>query len=127
MGDSCQKYPRIEGAARSFEDTANCDHSNHTIPTHEAVFDKSPLAIPADEARVNLEPLEQLEIVTKLGDRIAYDGECFMPSCNPQHTGTREPMNAANVGERKIATVVDMAIEIQVVWPDAEINTRGGE
>jgi hypothetical protein len=32
----------------SFEDTANCDHSNHTILTHEAVFEKSPFAIPAD-------------------------------------------------------------------------------
>jgi hypothetical protein len=76
---------------------------------------------------VNLEPLEQLEILTKLGNRIAYDGERFMPSRNPQHTGTHEPMNAANVGKRKVAAVVDVAVEIQVVWPDAEVNARGRE
>jgi hypothetical protein len=76
---------------------------------------------------VNLEPLEQLEILTKLGDHIAYDGERFIPSCNPQHACAHEPMNAANVGEREIATIVDVAVEIQVVWPDAEMNTRGRE
>ena len=36
-------------------------------------------------------------------------------------------MDAANVGEREIATVVDVAVEIQVVWPDAQMNTRGRE
>ncbi len=76
---------------------------------------------------MNLEPLEQLEILTKLGDRIAYDGKRFMLSCNPQHAATHEPMNAANVGKREMATVVNVAVEIQVVWPDAEMKTRGRE
>ena len=52
MGDSCQKDSRIERTTGSFEDTPNCDHSNHTILSHEAVFAKSPLAIPADQAHV---------------------------------------------------------------------------
>lgn len=45
-----------------------------------------------------------------------------MLSCNPKHAGTQEPMDAANVGERKIATVVDVDVEIQVVWPNVEMN-----
>jgi hypothetical protein len=76
---------------------------------------------------MNLERLKQLEIMTKLGDCIANDRDRFMLPCNPKHAGTHEPMDAANVGERKIAPVVNVDVEIQVVWPNAETNTRSGE
>ena len=33
-----------------------------------------------------------------------------MLSCNAKHAGTHEPMYATNVGERKIAAVVDVDI-----------------
>ena len=65
--------------------------------------------------------------MTKLGDRIAYHGERFLLSCNSKNTGTYKPMHATNVGERKISAVVDVDIKIQVIWPNAQINTRGRE
>ena len=58
MRDSCEKHPWIERATRSLEHTANCNQPDDTIPTHEAVFEKAPFAIPADQAGVNLEDLE---------------------------------------------------------------------
>lgn len=127
MGESRQQHSRIDGAARSFEDTANRHHADHAIGTHEAVFEKPPFAIPADQARVNLESLEYPEIVTKLGDRIAYYGKRFLPSGNPEDAGTHKPVDAANVGECKISAVVGVKVQVQVVWPDAQTNTRSGE
>ena len=59
---------------------------------------------------MNLESLEYLEIVTKLGDRIAYHGERILLSCNPKHAGTHEPMYATNIGEGKISAVVDVDV-----------------
>ena len=117
MGESRQKYLRIDGPGRSFEDTANYDHADNAILTHEAVFEKSPLAIPADQARVNLESLDFPQIVTKLDNRVANDGHRLVLPCHPQHTGAHEPMDAANVGKCEIAAVVDMEVQIQVVWP----------
>ena len=60
--------------------------------------------------------MEYLEIVTKLGDRIAYHGERFLLSCDSEHAGTHEPIHATNVRERKISAVIDVDVQVQVVW-----------
>ena len=48
MRDTCQQHPRIERAARSLENAPNCNETDYTIITPEAVFEKAPLAVPAD-------------------------------------------------------------------------------
>jgi len=106
-----QKHPGIDRAVRPFEHTADCNHPNHTLVTHEAMFDKTPLAIPADQARLNLEGLKYPEIAAKLGDGIANHGEGFLPPGNAKGTGEREPVDPADIGERKISTVVDVEID----------------
>ena len=42
-------------------------------------------------------------------------------------TGEREPVDPADIGERKISTVVDVEIDIQVVGPNAQRDPSRGE
>src|ERR1019366_5311491 len=123
VGESCQKHYQIERTARSFEHPANCNQANHATVSHEAMFKKPVLAIPADQARVNLEGLECFEIATKLGDRVAHHRGRLLLSCNSQDAGTRELIYVTNVGEREISTGVDVDVKIQVIWPNAQTNT----
>ena len=74
---------------------------------------------------MNLEGLKYFEIMTKLGNHIAYHGERFLLSCNSKNAGTYKPMHATNVGERKILAVVDADIQIQIIRPNTQIDTRG--
>src|SRR4030095_5878699 len=127
VGKSRQEHRWIDGTSRSFEDTANSNHADHPILAHEAVFQESPLAVPSDQARVDLEGLEYPEIVTELGDRVADHRERPLSSCKSEHAGTHEPIDATDVGERKIPAVVDVQIQIQVVGPGAQTDTRGRE
>jgi hypothetical protein len=127
MSESAQKNFRIDWPARAFEHPANGNDSNDTIHANEAVFDKTPLAIPPDQARLNLEGLKYFEIVTELSDRIAYYGDRFLASCNSKNASTYKPMHASNVGERKISAVVDVHIEIQIIWPNAQRDMRSRE
>jgi len=95
--------------------------------THEAMLDKCPLAIPAYQARLNLDGLKCFEIAAKLGDCIAHHGERFLLSSNAKDTRSHEPMQAANVCERKISPVIDVKIYVEVIWPNAQTNPRRGE
>jgi hypothetical protein len=94
---------------------------------YEAMFDKAPFVIPSQQSRVNLERLEQLEIATKLGDCIAHNRECALLSCHGKDARSHEPMHAANVCERKVSPVVYVEVDIQVVWPDPQTNSRRRE
>src|SRR5215472_8593296 len=72
---------------------------------------------------MDLESLKCFEVMTKLGDRIPYHRERSMPTCNSKSAGTYTPMDAPDVGERQIATVVDVEIDVQVIWPRAQRDT----
>src|SRR6266540_4332643 len=108
VGKSRQENHWVDRTSRSFEDTANSNHADYAILAHEAVFQESPLPVPSNQARVDLENLEYPEIATELGDRIADHGERLLSSCKSEHAGTHEPIDATNVGERKIPAVVDV-------------------
>src|SRR5258708_17526505 len=95
--------------------------------THEAMLDEYPLAIPAYQARLDLDGLKCLEIAAKLGDRIADHWGGVLPSRDAERTGQHEPVDPADVGECKIAAVVDVEVDIQVIWPNAQRDPRGGE
>lgn len=127
MREFFQKYPRIDRAVRSFEYTANGNHPDHALMTDEAMFDKSPLTIPANEARVDLKGLKCFEIAAKLGDRIANHREGFLAARNGKRAGQREPVDAADVGECKISPVIDVEVYIQVIWPYAQRDPRRSE
>src|SRR4029434_3060005 len=114
VGKSRQEHRWIDGTFRSFEDTANSNHADHPILAHEAVFQETPLAVPSDQARVDLELLEYPEIATELGDRVANHRKRLLSSCESYHAGTRELIDATDVGKRKMPAVVDVQIQIQV-------------
>src|SRR5882672_4945000 len=95
--ESGQKYSGIDRAVRSFECTANCYHANHASIAHEAMFDESPLVVPAYQARLDLDGLKYFEIAAKLGDGIANHREGVLPPRNAERTGKREPVNPADV------------------------------
>src|SRR5436190_11666063 len=119
-----QKHVRIDRAGGALEDSPNGNHPSHAIQSNETVFDISPFSIPADHARVNLEPLKCFEITAKLGDRITNYRKCLLLSCDSENAGTDKPMYATDVGERKISAVVDVKIDIQVIWPSTQRDTR---
>ena len=114
-----QKHSGIDRSIRSFEHSANCNHADHAMVTHEAMLDKCPLAIPAYQARLNLDGLKCLEIAAKLGDCIAHHREGSLPSRDAKRAALQEPVDASDVGERKISTVVDMEVYVQVIGPHA--------
>ena len=125
MRDTRKQQLRINGSGRTLEETANGDDSNYAIHAHEAMLDKSPFPIPTDQARVDFKSLKQLKIVAELGDRIAYDRERLMPARNRKNARTYEPMHPTNIGQRKISAVVDVEINVQVVWPNSQMDARG--
>jgi hypothetical protein len=53
-------------AVRSPEHSANCNHADHAMVTQEAMLDQCPLAIPAYQARMNLDGLKYFQIAAKL-------------------------------------------------------------
>src|SRR6266536_3497837 len=112
MSDAGQKHFGIDWAARTFENPANGNHSNYAIHAHEAVLDVPPLAIPADQARMNLEGVKCFEVMTKLGNRISDHGERFVLSCNSKNASTHKPIHTPKVGKRKISAIVDVEVEI---------------
>src|SRR4029453_6111395 len=81
VSKSRQEHRWIDGASRSFEDTANSNNADHPILAHEAVFQESPLVIPSDQARVDFEGLECPEIVTELVVRVAVCGVILLSLC----------------------------------------------
>ena len=117
MSQSSEQHLRINRATPSLEYPSDRNHSNNAILAHEAVFQKTPFAVPTDQARVNFEGLKYCEVTTKLGGRIADDRKRLVLSGNSQNTSTDKLVHATNVGERKISTIVDMQIEVQIVWP----------
>jgi 8-hydroxy-5-deazaflavin:NADPH oxidoreductase len=125
VADGREQYFRCHRTSRSFEDAADCDDSDYAFLAHKAVFEKSPFAIPADHPRVDLEGLERLQVAPKLGDCVADDGVGLALSCDGKHSGSREPVHAADIGKCQISGVVDMDVEVQVIWPNAHANPRG--
>jgi hypothetical protein len=122
-----EKHLRINRVIRGLQDHADGNHSNHSTLAHEAVFEEPASAVPADCARVNLESLKYFEVMTKLCERIANHRKRLVLSCNSENAGTHNSMRASNVGERKISTVVDVEIKVQVVGPYAQAHTSGRE
>jgi len=116
---------RINWAGRTLEETANGDDSNYAIHAHEAMLNKSPFPIPTNQARMDFKNLKQLEIVTKPGDRIAYDRQGLMLTHDSKEIRTHEPVHASNIGQREIAAVVDVEVNVQVIGPNAQMDTRG--
>src|ERR1700722_7797177 len=127
MGESGEQYAGILRSAGSLEQAANHDHPEHAPAAHETMFDESPLAVPADQAGMNLEALKKLQVAAKFGDRVAYHGESLVPPCNGQSAAEHEPLQAADIGKRQIAAVVDVQIQVQVVRPNAQRHPCGGE
>ena len=74
---------------------------------------------------MNVECLKYFEIMTELSYRIPYHGYRSMLPCNSKNAGTYEPVHASNVCEREISAVVDVDIEIQIIWPNAQGDARG--
>src|SRR5271168_4194398 len=99
----CQQYPRIERAARAFEDASNGDHADDAVVAHEAMFDEAPFLVPAEQSSVNLEALEYLEIAAKLRDGITHHRERLLFSVNPKRPRSHEPVQAADICEREIS------------------------
>ena len=62
MTQAGENHLRINRTIPSFEEHAARNDSNHPVVAHKAVFEKSPLAVPADHARVNLEDLKDSEV-----------------------------------------------------------------
>ena len=122
-----QQQLRINRATLSLQYNAAGNHTKDAILAHEAVFKKNPFAVPTDHARVNFEGLKYFEVMTKLSGRIADDRKRFVLSCNSKKAGAHNPMHATNMGERKVSTIVDVEVVIQVVWPYAQTDTSGRE
>src|SRR5262249_49819508 len=117
----------INRATLSLQHRTAGNHPNDAILAHEAVFEKHPLAVPTDHARMNLEGLKYFEVMTKLCELIANHRKRLVLSCNSESAGTHNPMSATNLGECKISTIVDVEVVIQVVGPYAQTDPSGRE
>src|SRR3984957_21303659 len=127
MGESGEQYTGIHRPVGSLEYAANHDHPEHAPAAHETMFNESPLALPADKAGMNLEALKQLQVAAKFGDRVAHNRERLALPRNGQGAAEHEPLQAADIGKRQIAAVVDVQIQIQVVRPNTQSHPGGGE
>jgi len=66
VGKSLQERSRINRAVGSLEDAANRNHPNDAVRADEAVFEESPLVVPANQSRVDFEGLERSHVAAKL-------------------------------------------------------------
>ena len=127
MREARQEYARIDRSCGSFEHSADHDHPDDATMAHEAMLYVPPFAIPAEQARLNVEGLKRAKIPSKLRNCIPHHGERILPTRDAEGAGPHEPIQAANVGKGKIPAVVDVQIQIQVVRPDTQRNSRRGE
>ena len=127
MRELRQQHSQVERPLRAFENTSNGNHPDDAMIAHEAMLDEAPLLVPAEQSGVNLESLKYLEVAAKLGDGISHHRERLPLSCHAEGPGLHEPLQAANIRQREISAVVDVEIDVQVVRPNAQVDSRGRE
>ncbi|MNI33448.1 hypothetical protein D3C73_873980 [compost metagenome] len=121
------KLAGVDGALAGAEQAAHHHHPDHAPAADEAVFHEAPLVVPAKHPRVDFEGLEQFQFTAELAPGIAHDRHRLVPQRHPKSATAQYVVHAADVGQGEVAAIGDMAVEVQVGWPYAQANDRGGE
>ena len=125
--ETVEKHLRFDGTIRAFEQPTYRTDTQHPLAAHEAMLHETPTRIPAEHARMNLEFFEQLQIATKFRDRVADDRHGPLAMRHLDSAGAYEPMHARNIRERKVAAIVDVQIQVEIVRPHMHANACGIE
>src|ERR1700712_361717 len=122
-----QELTGIDGAATGLEYAAHANEAAHVVVHQKAVLEEDAALLPAEQPRLDLERLQQLELAPELRERIGDDRQGAKAPGARQHTRAHEPSDATEIGERQVAPVVYVEIRVDIVRPDTQADARGLE
>lgn len=122
--DGGQQELRIDRPARAFEYTADTDDAEHAILAHEAMLEKSPAMVPAEQSGVNLELLEHLQIAPEFCNRITDDRNCALAARDMDRAGAQKPVQPRDVREREVTAIVYVQVQVEIVRIHVHADAR---